>query len=316
MTLSDLRISLIYLKYDIRYFLHNCLYYRRFRFKKIKEKNILYFVFDPSIEHPGVADRLKAIMALYNTAKKNGYKFKFYYKDPFFLSDYFAPRIDWLMEWSDLEYSIFDTKIINECNWRAIKPFKKNKQYHCYCYAGNDIPWQFKDTGYKWSDLFNELFVPSERLENAYRELGIDGQKYVSVQLRFVNALEHFENSFFNNHLDTEEERQALIKKCKDGIMGIINENPRLPVYVFSDSKVFLDSLSDLPVKVLDHDSIGHVSFVQNKDAQLKTFLDLYVMSKSQAIYRIMAKELYNWSCFALLASRMGDVKFVDRDLH
>ena len=316
MSLLKIRNSLTYFKYDIKHLLHNCRYYRKFGFGRVKKRNVLYFVFDPSIEHPGIADRVKGIIALYNVAKKNEYKFKFYYKDPFCISDYLAPRIDWLMEWSDLEYSILDTKIINECNWRAIKPFKKNKQYHCYCYAGNDIPWQFKDTGYKWSDLFNELFVPSERLENAYRQLGMDGQKYISVQLRFVNALEHFENSFFNNHLDTEEERLALIKKCKDGIKGIIDENPGQSVYVFSDSKVFLDSLSDLPVRVLDHDSIGHVSFVQNEDAQLKTFLDLYVMSKSQAIYRIKAKELYNWSCFALLASRMGDVKFIDRDLH
>lgn len=220
------------------------------------------------------------------------------------------------MKWDDLEYSIHDTKIINECNWRKIKTFKPNKQYHCYCYAGNDISWKFEDTGYKWNDLFNELFVPSDRLQSAYQQLGIQGQKYVSVQLRFVNALEQFENSFFDNHIDTEEERQALIKKCKDGIKVIIKENPGMPVYVFSDSKVFLNSLSDMPVRVLEHDSIGHVSFVQNQDAQLKTFLDLYVMSKSQAIYRIKAKELYNLSCFALLASRMGDVKFIDRDLH
>ncbi len=308
--------TLVYLKYDIKHLLHNCRYYWKLRFCTVKKRNVLYFVFDPSIEHPGVADRLKAIIALYNTAKKNGYKFKFYYKDPFSLSDYLAPKTDWMMEWNDLEYSILDTKIINECNWRATKPFKRNKQYHCYCYAGNDIPWKFNDTGYKWSDLFNELFVPSDRLENAYQQLDIEGLKYISVQLRFVNALEKFENSFFNNHLDTEEERQALIKKCKDGIKGIINENTELPVYVFSDSKVFLDSLSDLPVRVLEHESIAHVSFISNKDAQLKTFLDLYVMSKSQAIYRIKAKELYNWSCFALLASRMGDVKFIDRDLH
>lgn len=316
MTISDFRLKLIYFKYDIKYFLHNCRYYRKLRFCKAKERNVLYFVFDPSIEHPGVADRLKAIISLYNVAKKNEYRFKFYYNDPFDLSDYLAPRIDWKLSWNELEYSMADTIIVNECNWRVIKPLKPNKQYHCYCYAGNGLPEYYNDTGYKWHDLYKELFVPSDRLETAYKQLGINGQKYVSVQLRFVNALEHFENSFFNNHLDTEEERQALIKKCKDGIKGIVDENPGLPVYVFSDSKVFLDSLSDLPVRVLDHDSIGHVSFVQDKDAQLKTFLDLYVMSKSQAIYRIMAKELYNWSCFALLASRMGDVKFVDRDLH
>lgn len=316
MTKSDFRLKLIYYKYDIKYFLHNCRYYIKLRLGKVKKKNVLYFVFDPSIEHPGIADRLKAIISLYNVAKKNGYVFKFYYNDPFDLSDYLAPAIDWKLSLDELEYSLTDTIMVNECNWRPIKPLKKDKQYHCYCYAGNGLPERFNDTGYKWHDLYKELFVPSERLSTAYRQLGIDGQKYVSVQLRFVNALEHFEDSFFKNSLDTEEERQALIRKCKDGIREIIDENPGIPVYVFSDSKVFLDSLSDMPVKVLEHNNVGHVSVVQNQDTQLKTFLDLYVMSKSQAIYRIMAKELYNLSCFALLASRMGDVEFIDRDLH
>lgn len=315
MSLADFKLKLIYFKYDIKYFLHNCYYYRKLRFCKAKEKNILYFVFDPSIEHPGVADRLKAIVSLYNVAKKNGYRFKFYYNDPYELSDYLAPRVNWKMSWEELEYSLSDTKIVNECNWRMIKTFKPNKQYHCYCYAGNGLPERYWDTGYKWHDLYKELFVPSERLESAYQRLGIDGLQFVSVQLRFVNALEHFEDSFFKNSLDTEEERQALIKKCKNAIKVIIDENPGLPVYVFSDSKVFLDSLSDLPVRVLEHDTIAHVSFVNDKDALLKTFLDLYVMSKSQVIYRIKARELYNLSCFALLAARMGDVEFIDRDL-
>lgn len=50
------------------------------------------------------------------------------------------------MSLSDLEYSLLDTKIINETNWHKISTLKPNKQYHCYNYAGNDIPWQFEDT--------------------------------------------------------------------------------------------------------------------------------------------------------------------------
>lgn len=48
---------------------------------------------------------------------------------------------------------------------------------------------------------------------------------------------------------------------------------------------------------------------------QQKNVLYLYVMSKSHTIYRFKANELYNRSCFALLAARIGDVRFVDVDL-
>ncbi len=94
------------------------------------------------------------------------------------------------------------------------------------------------------------------------------------------------------------------------------HENPKTPVYIFSDSKVFLDSLNDLDVIVLNHDSLAHSGNDTNVDGQMKTFIDLLVMSHADKIYRIRAKELYNLSCFALLAARMGDVIFIDRDLN
>ena len=216
---------------------------------------------------------------------------------------------------SELEYSLHDTRIINECNWQRVKRLWPNKQYHCYNYVGNDIPWQFEDTGYKWHELFGELFEPSEELVTTIDNLNMP-KEYISVQLRFVNALERFENTFFDNYLETKEERDALIRKCKEGINDIVNEHPYIPVYVFSDSKVFLDSLSDLNVNVLNHDSIGHSGTSAGCGAQMKTFIDLFVMSKSKIVYRIKAKELYNLSCFALLGARIGNVTFIDKDLH
>ena len=70
-----------------------------------------------------------------------------------------------------------------------------------------------------------------------------------------------------------------------------------------------------MPVKVLDHSNLGHTGVKQQQQTTLKTFLDLYVMSKSEKIYRVRAKELYNLSCFALLASRMNNVPFIDKDI-
>ena len=95
--------------------------------------------------------------------------------------------------------------------------------------------------------------------------------------------------------------------------MEIVEEHKGTPVYVFSDSKVFLESLSDMPVKVLNSESIGHTNEQGKTDVYLKSFLDLFIMSKSKDIYRILSPELYQWSCYALLAARIGDIPFHDK---
>ena len=241
-------MKFVYLKYDIKYFLHNLRYWSKFQLKRASKKNVLYFIFEPDVPHPGLADRLKAVISLYNVAKANGYEFKFYFETPFRLSDYLMPKKDWEYVLSDLEYSLIDTRIINETSWHKITSLKPNKQYHCYNYAGNDMPWQFKDTGYTSHDLFQELFSPSTLLLEAYNDLNITDENYISVQFRFVNALEQFEGyTFFDNHLETEEERQQLIKKCRNCITDIIAENEGKAIYVFSDSKTFLDALDEDP---------------------------------------------------------------------
>lgn len=112
--------------------------------------------------------------------------------------------------------------------------------------------------------------------------------------------------------LKTQEERNSLIKRCKDGISQVMKKNQGKEVYVFSDSKVFLDSLSDMPVKVLPYEHIGHVSEGVKEDATFKSFLDLYIMSKGIAVYRFCAPELYSISHYALLAATIGDIPFDD----
>lgn len=277
--------------------------------------NVLYFVFRPEQSHSGIADRLKAVVTLYNHAKANGYAFKFYFETPFVLSDFLKPKTDWPLRLDELEYSLPDTKIINETNWHKLPDLVPDKQYHCYNYAGNEIPWQFVNTGYRWSNLYHELFEPSERLQKALDHCGLVSHSYVSVQFRFVNALERFENTFFDNYLESQEERDALVEKCRKGIERVIEENEGTPVYVFSDSKLFLDSIQDIPVKMLDTESIGHTNKKGDSSVFLKSFLDLYVMAQSKAVYRMRAPELYNLSCFALLATRIGDIPFIDREV-
>lgn len=296
----------------IRPKVRNLRYYAKCRLERAKHRNVFYLVFVPNKKHPGLADRIKAIISCYDLAKSNGYQFKLFFEAPFHLSKYLKPKQDWIAALEDLEYSLHDTRIIDEHYREEPLKLMPDKQYHCYNYDGHHMPRIFPDTGYKFAELFHELFEPCKDLKQAYSDFGIKEKGYVSCHLRFVNALEKFENTFFENYLETQEERNALIERCKEGIRRVMKKNQGKDVYVFSDSKVFLDSLSNIPVKVLPHDNIGHVSEETKADAAFKSFLDLYVMARGIAIYRFCAPELYSISHYALLAATVGDIPFDD----
>lgn len=92
--------------------------------------------------------------------------------------------------------------------------------------------------------------------------------------------------------------------------MKIKSDNPGKDVLVFSDSKVFLVSIQDIPVKTLGDKNIGHISFKNDKSIIMKTFLDLFAISRASKVYVAHAPEIYNNSCFALLGARIGGKDF------
>lgn len=293
---------------DMKFLKRNCTYLPKFRLNATYSKDAFVFVIDPKFKHPGLADRLKGIVACYNFAKKNNYNFYILYKHPFYLEKYLLPnQVNWVKEYGDLNYSIGHTVFYNETSWHADKSLKKGKEYHCYNYTGDLLPKVFSDTGEEWASLFNELFVPNDEIKNSISQTGFKDKSYVAVHLRFVNALENFEGNYYNA-LSTQEEKDNLIKRCKDGLMEIKKKNSNQEILVFSDSKVFLNSIQDLPVRTLDSSSIGHVSFTHSDDSVVKTFLDLFMMSRASKVYVVHAPELYNSSCFALVGARIGNI--------
>ena len=90
-------------------------YILRMRIGKAYRRNTFFFVIAPNIKHPGLADRMKAIINCYNIAKLNGYDFRIVFKIPFRLEDYLQPnKVDWVADYGDLNYSIRGTKFYNE----------------------------------------------------------------------------------------------------------------------------------------------------------------------------------------------------------
>lgn len=296
----------------IRRIARNAYHFRKMSLRKIKNADMLFFVIDPNIPHPGLADRIKAIIACYNQAKKNGLCFKIIFDIPFRLQDFLVPSFplinDWRADYSDLEYSWCKTHFVNERTGWLLKAHK-GCQYHVYNYKGDIIPEIFPDTGYRWTDLYNELFTPSEEIKQAVDAIGLQPRSYIAIHLRFVNALESFEEGHYNS-LKTEQEKRNLINRCRGGIQKIMSDNPNEKVLVFSDSKRFIREINDLGVITLSSDRIAHTCFSQSHAQIVKTFLDQTMISRATAVYMITAVEMYRFSGFSLVGARIGGIEF------
>ncbi len=297
---------------DCKFHLRNWHYLKKLRWKPARQNKRLYFVIDNRLKHPGLADRFKAIIGCYYLAKINDLDFKIIYKTPFKLEDYLSPnKVDWLADFADLDYSIMDTRFLNYSDWHGLPSLKKEKQYHCYNYIGNDILLQIPNSKVMWSNLFHELFQPTKILSDAISNTGLKLKSYIAVHLRFVNALDNFESGHFNGL--NEEHAIDLIERCKKAIEQIyIKYGKDTDVICFSDSKRFLDSIKESPIKILDSTSIGHICFNNDENHILKSFLDFYLISRSIKVFRIFAPEMYVNTCYSLYAGIMGECEVED----
>lgn len=296
----------------------NLPFLKKMKFSKAYDENTFYFVISPYTKHPGLSDRLKAIVTCYNLAKKYGYNFKIVFKQPFALEDFLVPnKVDWIADFNDLHYSIGHTKFFSERkildgdSWKHVR-LTPGKEYHCYNYVGNWEPRIYPDTGLAWSELYHELFKPCGELEELLDSFPYKEKAYIAVHLRFVNALDNFEEpSCYNNPLPDEQSKRNLIERCKEGIMEIKRRNGNCDVLVFSDSKRFLDELNDIPVHTLGgSEHIAHLSFTNDRLETMKTFVDLYMLSKARKVYRIDAPEIYAYSKFAHSGALIGNIDF------
>ena len=288
-------------------------YIKFFRFKRAKNINTFYFVIDPKFKHhPGLADRLKAIIGCYYIAKTNGYKFKIIDMQDN-LPTYLTPsKINWLAKFEEIEYSLQDTRLLaysaSACNPNF--KLRKNKQYQCHIYRGDDL---FYQNGFEYQNtfhiLFNELFAPSKYIKDLINQIHLTAKEYIAVHIRFVNALEAFESSRYPTLSASKAE--ALIKRCLEAINIIIHEE-KLPVVVFSDSKYFLERVKETKAIVIGTDNITHMSFNNSKEALSKMYIDFFLISQAAKTYRLLAKELRETN-FSVYASLAGESKFEDK---
>lgn len=270
------------------------------------------WVFDNTRFTNGFADRLRGIIAIYALSKCMGRSFRIVHEAPFQLSRFFAPNT---YDWSNKEGISY--------NYRQSLPvvfFEDKNKYWRLFYLSKRWQWHFYTNAdalslinkkfhkkYCYSELFHELFRPSEYLlrelepYNNYIEHG-----YVSISFRFMQLMGDFKDC--RGKTLNHEGQESLIKKCKDIIVEIKKCHQEVPcILVTSDSQRFIDSIHDIDCVFTIPGTIGHVGFSIGESVALKTCLDFYMISQASKVYMAYSKDMYR-SCFARDAAKTTDV--------
>lgn len=281
----------------------------KYHIKKPNQKKPgIYFILDEKHfqKHPGLMDRMKAIVGVYYIAQRNDMNFYLLHTAAFDLRRYLIPNeVQWACEKADISDSYFDTCVFQYDPYLEVPEFlDKEKQYHCFEYIGRNIlelnsVFEWEKT---WKECYDKLFKPSDFLKKMISE-NRPVEHFVGVHIRFVNALEKVEVANVNSTLNAQEKKQ-LISACVGAILEI-QEKEKKPVVVFSDSKYFLQYIEQIGVLTLGTKNIAHISFTSSQDGFDRTFLDAYMLADADCIYTIQGKVLYA-SAFSKYAAIIG----------
>lgn len=281
-----------------------------------KPNKLIVYMADGRISPGGLGDRLHGLISLYKYCKEKDIAFKANFCSPFRLHDYFAPnKYNWDINPDELSYTKeMSTPLLMFCTFgkyngtveQEVKMQEmylnsntsKDRQYHIYTNA------HFAHFPQVYSNLFHELFVPTKALQDAIEtNKKRIGSEYVAIVLRFQNLLGDFKEANFKALPDNE--RQHLMDKVKYKIVEIHKSlHPSSKVLVTSDSRSFLDSLSDLGFVYTIPGKVVHMTYTPEHDfnLHLKSFVDLMMLADAQKIYLLLTGDMFH-SGFAQSAS-------------
>jgi hypothetical protein len=253
----------------------------------------LLFQFKEDVIHPGLADRLKAIIGCYFISKKNNIPFKISFDNSLDLSDYLVPNTcDWRISNEEINHSVFGTRLLNYSSDFDFPPHtpRSTLQYHVIQYLGNNHK-GIGNNPIEWSRLFNELFKPSEYLQSVLHQQKLFGKEYIAVHFRFVNNFEINEERYFTRPLSREFQIK-LEQECLN-YLNKLSADESKPILVFSDSPHFIELIKRNHFETLEG-SLGHISYDKTKSSMLKTFVDLFMISGASKIIGVVNDVLYS----------------------
>ena len=296
-------------------------YYLRKDSLGTKKQKYLILKIDGRVHHGGLCDRLKSAVTLYALCKANNIQFKMYFVSPFELKKILKPNeYDWTVSEEELTTSIVDTRLITSYTANIVCDFRNKIQIHVYNFGGgylDDVNHKYK-TEYKYSTLFSELFRPSELLSKKIHKMNqIIGGKYVSVCYRFQSLLgDFYEGEYFEkiSHSFDNADRARLIEMSINALLTIQNIHPNMPLLVTADSATFLSIINEMPNIITIPGKPVHMDFTFNEKmiVYAKSYLDLYMLSAGEKIYRVSGQGLYE-SGFPKVAALIGnkEIEFI-----
>lgn len=274
---------------------------------KRRVENSFIQLFDGSIYHGGIADRINSIITAYGVAKAVGSDYKLVHTTPFRMEDYLLPnQHNWIAE--NVSFNLWKTRVFWFRRLSFKKPIQYNpkKQYHAYFHTNaleslNSV----YNKNYSYKQLFTELFTPTPHLQ---KELDLHTsqlpKEYEAVVFRFQNLLGDYYEGGYRAY--TAEEQEELISIC----LNYLKCRNSKKLLITSDSSTFLKRASQLEnIYTIEGERV-HMQFNKGSfESNEKPFIDLLMLSKSSKITLVVAKEMYK-SGFPVVASRIGENTF------
>lgn len=294
---------------------------RQYRPAEIAHQNILrkfpnhliIWMSDDKMKQGGLCDRLWGAISTYSRCQSLNFNFKIHFISPFDLTKYLIPNhYNWEINkeeitkdsnlatpffWPDLT-SVSNTKYLDNILLRNSKSFQ---QIHIYTNLKSDID---------FTNIFNHLFKPSNYLTEHLNKIlsTVPYKKFISISFRFIGLLGDFKD--VSNTQLTPSQQAFYMEKCKNAILDLPIPDG-CGILVTSDSPRFQEYISDLPNVFKIPGKISHLgNNICDDDSHLKTFLDLFMISKAEKAYFGWYGEMYKHSAFARTGALIGAVPF------
>ena len=281
-------------------------------------------IFNGWVESGGWADRLKGILSTYLLCKENGWDFKLYYVHPFRLETYLTPgTYDWRIADDGVHFDFSKARPI-ALEIGSDSPYQAKKQKEWLRRQIEQAPTEqvhvYTNAMFAYTDnygqAFHELFTTTDRLEKRIQEcMELLSPPYISISARFLNSLGDFCDTMLVEPLPPDK-RKLLIDGCMQQIERIHKLHPGMTLLINSDSQAFLRLTDSLPYAIHINGNIVHFDTVQQNsdyDAFEKTFIDFFLISRAQGVYRLRTQWMHKTG-FPYAASRINDVSFFSID--
>lgn len=275
--------------------------------KEGKDKRVVISIHDGKYTTGGLTDRLRGIVSTYMVCKQLDVPFRIHFVSPFNLTDYLLPNeYDWRIASEDV---VFDNEVaehlvidvlddtryqmmkVHELTRKRIEGMRK-RQLHFY--SNNHSCYAFGNYG----ELFNELFKPSQLLQDAIDEQKKHlGDDYISLSLRFQQLLGDFQDHPDSISLSSEEQ-EKLIQKCIDKVEAIHDAVAKgRKILIASDSIRFLERVKSLDYAYVIAGNVMHIDYCdssrENKDAYMKLFMDMFLIADASEIYLLKTGKMF-----------------------